>query len=50
MGLADVGRMSLGEYFATCRWWSKAHDKAPEVVAPTEDEFERATLAARGIA
>ncbi len=48
MGIRDVGSLSLGEYAAICRQWAKAHgDGKPS--APSEDEFDAAVMAARGI-
>jgi len=48
MGLADVGELSLGEWSAILRAWNRAHgDGKPE--APSDDEFDRAVMAARGV-
>lgn len=41
--------MSLGEWVAVARGWNKAHGAKDEAAPPTEDEFEAALLAARGI-
>jgi len=47
MGVPDVGRLSLGEFIAESRGWAKAHGSAQEA-PPSEDEFDRAVMAARG--
>lgn len=41
--------LSLGEYAAICRHWAKAHEGKDSVTAPSEDEFEHAVMAARGV-
>lgn len=48
MGVHDVGRLSLGQWAAICRTWTRAHDQKANVSPPSEDEFEAAVLAARG--
>jgi hypothetical protein len=48
MGVNDVGRLSLGEWTAICRAWNRAHGGA-KAEAPSDDEFEAAVLAARGV-
>lgn len=48
MGIADVGHLSLGEFSAYSRQWAAAHGHG-KPQAPTEDEFEAAILAARGV-
>ncbi len=49
MGVQEPGRLSLGEWTAICRHWAEAHgDGKPE--APTDDEFDRAVMQARGFA
>lgn len=48
MGIPDVLKLSLGEYAAEMRGWNKAHGKDTSV-APSEDDFDRAVLAARGV-
>lgn len=48
MRVGDVMDLSLGEWAALCRFWDKAHGKST-VRPPTEDEFEAAVLAARGV-
>lgn len=48
MRVANVGELSLGQWSAICRQWDKAHgDSKPD--APSEDEFEAAVMAARGM-
>lgn len=48
MGVQNVGDLSLGEWAAICRQWNKAHGESkPD--APSDDEFDRAVLAARGV-
>jgi hypothetical protein len=48
MGVQDVGSISLGQWSAICRQRAKANgDNKPG--APTEDEFDAAVMAARGV-
>lgn len=48
MGVQDVGSLSLGQWSAICRQRAKANgDNKPG--APTEDEFDAAVMAARGV-
>lgn len=49
MGVQNVGDMSLGEWIAISTGWAKAHG-SNKVSAPTEDEFDRAVMSARGAA
>lgn len=49
MGIPNARALSLGEWAAICRAWSKAHGEKSETAAPTEDEFEAAVMAARGV-
>ncbi len=49
MQIQNVGAMSLGEWSAICRVWSKAHGEKNETAPPSEDEFEAAVMAARGV-
>jgi hypothetical protein len=49
MNIADVGALSLGQWAAICRAWNLAHGDG-KAVPPTEDEFDRAVLRARGLA
>lgn len=47
MGVQNVMSLSLGEWLVIAGHWAKAHaDKPP---APSEEEFEEAVLASRGI-
>lgn len=48
MGVHDVMSLSLGEWGAIVRHWNKAHGKS-RVDPPTDDEFDAAVLAARGV-
>lgn len=49
MGIKDVGDLSLGQWWAIVTRWNKANgDGKPK--APTEAEFDLATMAARGVA
>jgi hypothetical protein len=48
MNINDVGRLSLGQWAAICRQWAKAHGEST-VEPPSEDQFEAAILAARGL-
>lgn len=48
MNVHDVGRLSLGQWVAICQGWARAHGKS-RVKAPTEDEFDKAVMKARGI-
>lgn len=48
MGVHDVGSLSLGQWVAICRHWSKAHGQS-KAEPPTEDEFDRAVMRARGV-
>jgi len=48
MGLADVGELSLGEWSAIRSRGTRAQGEGkPE--APSDDEFDRAVMAARGV-
>lgn len=47
MGIADIGRLSIGEWYAICRRWDKAHGGSM-ATPPSEDEFDAAIIAARG--
>ena len=48
MGIQAVGGLSLGEWAAILAAWNRAHgDGKPD--APSDDEFDRAVLAARGV-
>lgn len=47
MGIPDVGQLSLGEFSAEVSGWYKAHGKDTSV-APSEEDFDRAVMAARG--
>lgn len=48
MGIAHVGALSLGEWSAVVKAWNRAHgDGKPD--APSDDEFDRAVMAARGV-
>lgn len=38
MGVPDVGLLSLGEWAAIVKGWSRAHGGGPE--APTDQEFD----------
>jgi hypothetical protein len=48
MNVQNVGNRSLGEWASICRQWAKAHGEST-VEPPTEDEFEAAIMAARGL-
>lgn len=48
MNIHDAGDLSLGQWAAICRQWAKAHGEST-VAPPSEDEFEAAILAARGL-
>jgi hypothetical protein len=41
-------RLSIGEWAAICRTWNKVHG-VDSVAPPSEEEFERAVMAARGL-
>lgn len=45
----DWRSMSLGEWIAVVQVWNKAHGGKDDATPPTEDEFEAAILAARGV-
>lgn len=49
MGIGDPMRLSLGEWVTIVGAWNKAHGGA-KASPPSEDEFDRAVLAARGVA
>lgn len=50
MQVQDVMSLSLGEWVAVRQAWERAHsDDKNDVDPPTEDEFDRAVLAARGV-
>lgn len=49
MSLRRVEQMSLGQYLATVQGWAAAHG-AQKTKAPSEDEFDLAVMAARGVA
>lgn len=49
MGVPNVGGLSLGQWSAICHVWNKAHQEKSETEAPSDDEFEQAVLAARGV-
>lgn len=48
MNIQNVGSLSLGQWVAVCRIWNKAQGGG-QSAAPSDDEFEKAVLAARGI-
>lgn len=48
MNVHDWRKLSLGEWAAICRAWDKAHGQST-VAPPTEEEFERAMMKARGM-
>jgi hypothetical protein len=48
MHIADVGKLSLGQYAAIVRGWQKAHGEQ-KIDPPSEDEFDRAVMSARGL-
>lgn len=48
MQVHDWRSLSLGEWAAICRGWNKAHGQNT-VSAPSEEEFDRAVMAARGL-
>lgn len=48
MGIREPMQMSLGEWVVTVAAWNRAHGGA-KASPPSEDEFDRAVLAARGI-
>jgi hypothetical protein len=48
MQVQNVGSLSLGQWMAICRGWNKAHGST-RTAPPTEDEFDRAVMQARGI-
>lgn len=47
MGIQDVGDLSLGQWSAIVRAWNAANGGKAD--APSEDDFETAVLAARGV-
>ena len=49
MGVSDWRSMSLGEWAAVIRAWNNVHGGKDDAVPPSEDEFEAAILAARGV-
>ena len=50
MNIQDVGALSLGQWSAIARQWNKAHGKGSDPSnAPSDDEFDAAVLAARGV-
>ena len=49
MNIQNVGVMSLGEWAAVCRGWAEAHGGRSDTAPPSEDEFEAAVMAARGV-
>lgn len=48
MNIHNAGALSLGEYAAICRQWAEAHGDGKQD-APSEDEFDAAVMAARGV-
>lgn len=48
MGVQDVGSLSLGQWTTICRARAKTYGESkPD--APSEDEFDAAVMAARGV-
>lgn len=48
MGLSGVGDLSLGQWIATVAGWNKTHGGPQQVAPPSDDEFDKAVMAARG--
>lgn len=49
MNIHNVGSLSLGQWSAICRAWTKAHGDKGDIAPPSEDEFDAAAMAARGV-
>ncbi len=49
MHVQNVGALSLGEWSAICRSWTKAHSGKSSIAPPSEDDFDAAVMAARGV-
>lgn len=49
MNVQNVGALSLGQWAAICRQWNKAHGEKGDTAPPSEDEFDAAVMAARGV-
>jgi hypothetical protein len=48
MGIPNVGGLSLGQFSLLAKAWQK-RQSGGKPGAPTEDEFDRAVMAARGV-
>jgi hypothetical protein len=49
MNVKDVMALSLGEWAVICGAWNKAHGDKSDVAPPSDDEFDAAVMAVRGL-